>query len=176
MDYSPPYRQGHDISHTHTLLVAFHLRLAARLDTWLDSSLLCLSTPHMLWTRGENTLQGSGVHATKPQPSSHSSSITPTPHWYNPVQMLLIKGEKQWNHLLNVITVSLNHTAFPPYLKNSITLCMQVPNYIKITFNYSSYVASRRSNIFTWGKVWLNVFMKDEPKLCWQTNASRFVS
>lgn len=89
--------------------MAFHLRLAARLDTWLDSSLLCLSTPHMLWTRGENTLQGSGVHATKPQPSSHSSSVTPTPHRYNPVQMLLIKGEKQWNHLLNLITVSLNH-------------------------------------------------------------------
>lgn len=49
------------ISHTHTLVVAVHLRFAARLDTWLDSSLLCLSTPHMLWTRGENTLQGSGV-------------------------------------------------------------------------------------------------------------------
>lgn len=48
--------------HTHThLVVAVHLRLAARLETWLDSSLLCLSTPHMLWTRGENTLQGSGA-------------------------------------------------------------------------------------------------------------------
>lgn len=49
------------MSHMHTLVVAVHLRLAARLETWLDSSLLCLSTPHMLWTRGENTLQGSGV-------------------------------------------------------------------------------------------------------------------
>lgn len=54
-------RQQHEMSHTHTLVVAVHLRLAARLETWLDSSLLCLSTPHMLWTRGENTLQGSGV-------------------------------------------------------------------------------------------------------------------
>lgn len=55
------YRQHHEMSHTHTLVVAVHLRLAARLETWLDSSLLCLSTPHMLWTRGENTLQVSGV-------------------------------------------------------------------------------------------------------------------
>lgn len=55
------YRQHREMSHTHTLEVAVHLRLAARLETWLDSSLLCLSTPHMLWTRGENTLQGSGA-------------------------------------------------------------------------------------------------------------------
>lgn len=54
--------QTHDMSHTDTL-VTVHLRLAARLDTWLDSSLLCLSTPHMLWTREENTLQASAVRA-----------------------------------------------------------------------------------------------------------------
>lgn len=66
-----PSRQGHDISHTHTLVVAVHLRLAARLDTWLDSSLLCLSMPHMLWTRGENTLQGPGLQ--NPNPAAYSS-------------------------------------------------------------------------------------------------------
>lgn len=81
VDYKPCYRQGHDISHTHTLVVAVHLRLAARLDTWLDSSLLCLSRPHMLWTRGENTLQESGVHATKDttrtlQLSAHAALVT----------------------------------------------------------------------------------------------------
>lgn len=56
-------RHGHDISHT--LSVAVHLRLAARLDTWLDSSLLCLSTPHMLWTRGENKLQGAWLNPSE---------------------------------------------------------------------------------------------------------------
>lgn len=88
------YRQGHDISHTDTL-VAVHLRLAARLDTWLDSSLLCLSTPHMLWTRGENTLQGSGVHASKPNPNPAAFSPRSSRHCNSTassIKILHLKG------------------------------------------------------------------------------------
>lgn len=104
-----PYRQGHDISHTHTLVVAVHLRLAARLDTWLDSSLLCLSTPHMLWTRGENTLQGSGVqNPTRTLQRSAPSHCSCPLIWYRGISVLsflkswnktFYKGRRKWKNI-----------------------------------------------------------------------------